>query len=159
MTIICLAVLIQYQRVTDRRTAAYIYYVLQHSFDARKNHTVTDACGVLLVLVVVYMTGLIISTPTGSTGYSASAGASMVHPSVPANLIVPICPHTLSFRPIIVPAGVTISVCPGRHLFASCNLVAKHIIYFCKEPNEWKVLRKGTVHWHLSSVYFIPKTF
>jgi len=50
--------------------------------------------------------GLIISTPTGSTAYAVAAGASMVHPDVPSILIAPICPHSLSFRPIIVPAGV-----------------------------------------------------
>lgn len=56
------------------------------------------------------MTGLIISTPTGSTAYAAAAGAAMVHPNVPAILITPICPHTLSFRPIVVPAGVELKV-------------------------------------------------
>uniref|UniRef100_H2ZGQ4 NAD(+) kinase n=1 Tax=Ciona savignyi TaxID=51511 RepID=H2ZGQ4_CIOSA len=50
--------------------------------------------------------GLIISTPTGSTAYAVAAGASMVHPNVPAIMVTPICPHSLSFRPIIVPAGV-----------------------------------------------------
>ena len=55
-------------------------------------------------------TGLIIATPTGSTAYSAATGASMVHPNVPAILISPICPHSLSFRPIVVPAGVEIKV-------------------------------------------------
>lgn len=54
--------------------------------------------------------GLIISTPTGSTAYAVSAGASMVHPSVPAIILCPICPHSLSFRPVIVPAGVEIKV-------------------------------------------------
>ncbi|CAK8698438.1 NAD kinase-like [Clavelina lepadiformis] len=49
--------------------------------------------------------GLIISTPTGSTGYAVAAGASMVHPNVPAIMVTPICPHSLSFRPIIVPPG------------------------------------------------------
>lgn len=49
--------------------------------------------------------GLIISTPTGSTAYAVAAGASMVHPNVPSIMITPICPHSLSFRPIIVPPG------------------------------------------------------
>ncbi|XP_052226902.1 NAD kinase-like isoform X3 [Dreissena polymorpha] len=54
--------------------------------------------------------GLIISTPTGSTAYAVAAGASMIHPNVPAIMITPICPHSLSFRPIVVPAGVEIKV-------------------------------------------------
>lgn len=54
--------------------------------------------------------GLIISTPTGSTAYAAAAGASMIHPNVPAIVITPICPHSLSFRPIVVPAGVEVTV-------------------------------------------------
>lgn len=54
--------------------------------------------------------GLIISTPTGSTAYSGSAGGSMVHPSVPCIMVTPICPHSLSFRPIVVPAGVELKI-------------------------------------------------
>ncbi|KAL3861986.1 hypothetical protein ACJMK2_007992 [Sinanodonta woodiana] len=54
--------------------------------------------------------GIIISTPTGSTAYAVAAGASMVHPNVPAIMITPICPHSLSFRPIVVPAGVEIKI-------------------------------------------------
>lgn len=54
--------------------------------------------------------GLIISTPTGSTAYAVAAGASMIHPNVPAIMITPICPHSLSFRPIVVPAGVEIKI-------------------------------------------------
>ncbi|XP_069753626.1 NAD kinase-like isoform X2 [Narcine bancroftii] len=50
--------------------------------------------------------GVIVSTPTGSTAYAAAAGASMMHPNVPAIMITPICPHSLSFRPIVVPAGM-----------------------------------------------------
>lgn len=54
--------------------------------------------------------GLIVSTPTGITAYAVAAGASMVHPSVPAIMVTPICPHSLSFRPIVVPAGVDLKV-------------------------------------------------
>jgi NAD+ kinase len=63
-----------------------------------------------MLVTVVQGDGLIISTPTGSTAYAAAAGASMVHPNVPAIVITPICPHSLSFRPIVVPAGVEIKV-------------------------------------------------
>ena len=60
--------------------------------------------------VILLSAGLIVSTPTGSTAYAVAAGASMIHPSVPAIMVTPICPHSLSFRPIVVPAGVELKV-------------------------------------------------
>lgn len=54
--------------------------------------------------------GLIVSTPTGSTAYSFSGGGPIIHPSLDVLAIVPICPHTLSNRPIILPADKQIEI-------------------------------------------------
>jgi len=54
--------------------------------------------------------GMIISTPTGSTAYSLSSGGSIVHPLVSSLLITPICPRSLSFRPLVLPANTPVTL-------------------------------------------------
>jgi NADH kinase len=54
--------------------------------------------------------GIIISTPTGSTAYSLSSGGSIVHPLVPSLLLTPICPRSLSFRPLVLPSNTPVTL-------------------------------------------------
>ena len=58
--------------------------------------------------------GVIVTTPTGSTAYALSGGGPIMHPSLETLAIVPICPHTLSNRPIVLPADQTIEVRLGQ---------------------------------------------
>jgi len=71
------------------------------------------------LLTVVQADGCIFSTPTGSTAYSLSAGGSLVHPDIPAILLTPICPHTLSFRPMILSDTLLLRVSIPRNSRAS----------------------------------------
>lgn len=66
------------------------------------------------LLTVVQADGCIFSTPTGSTAYSLSAGGSLVHPDIPAILLTPICPHTLSFRPMVLSDTMALRVAVPR---------------------------------------------
>jgi NAD+ kinase len=59
--------------------------------------------------------GLILSTPTGSTAYSMSAGGPIVTPSVNALVITPICPHTLTHRPLLVPSTAALAITLTSH--------------------------------------------
>jgi NAD+ kinase len=68
--------------------------------------------------------GLIVASPTGSTAYSLSAGGPLLHPSMPGWVLVPIAPHTLSNRPIVLPdaSEITIEVVSGRDASANFDM-------------------------------------
>lgn len=58
--------------------------------------------------------GLLVATPTGSTGYTVSANGPILHPGMWAIAVTPICPLSLSGRPLVLPPGTIVSVCPIR---------------------------------------------
>jgi NAD+ kinase len=68
--------------------------------------------------------GLIVATPTGSTAYSLSAGGPLLHPDNPAVVLVPIAPHTLSNRPIVLPDSgeIAIELVAGRDASANFDM-------------------------------------
>jgi len=63
-----------------------------------------------VLVTTVQGDGLILATPTGSTAYSLAAGGSMMHPVVPGIILTPVCPHSLSFRPIVLPDSAVVTV-------------------------------------------------
>ncbi|PIE00498.1 MAG: NAD(+) kinase [Thiothrix nivea] len=74
--------------------------------------------------------GMIISTPTGSTAYALSSGGPILHPSLDATILVPICPHTLSSRPLVISNNSTIeiSLCRQRRVDSRVSFDGHHNI-------------------------------
>lgn len=92
--------------------------------------------------------GLIISTPTGSTAYNLSAGGPVVFPSMNAVVITPICPFTLSNRPIVVPDDATIELLLKTHQ-EEVTLTLDGQVGFALNVEDRIVIRKSNVTFNL----------
>jgi len=103
--------------------------------------------------------GLIISTASGSTGYNLSAGGPLITPDVDAIVITPICAHSLSFRPVVVPDRCSIGIKPrrlndGTHVVLDGLVVhplrAKQYVVVKRASNGLKlVVNPRQTHWEL----------
>ncbi len=104
--------------------------------------------------------GLILSTPTGSTAYNLASGGPVIYPLTKAFIMTPICPHSLTQRPLVVPADFTIELCspkdtvvvmvdgqdaykmkPGERLVVNGAKIGAKMLHR-KERNYFEVLRE-----------------
>lgn len=120
------------------------------------------------ILVSDYIAdGIIVATPTGSTAYGLSAGGPILHPGFDAMVIVPICAHTMTARPIVVPAKEVIRIesadelldlsCDGQITVQEIRQVViksseyKAKLAFPEDYKFYKVMR-NKLHWGISPV-------
>lgn len=87
--------------------------------------------------------GLVVATPTGSTAYALSCGGPILHPSLDALALVPICPHTLSDRPIVVGGGSTVEVALGAGFAGVAQLTLDGQVRLEVMPGDRVVVRKA----------------
>lgn len=86
--------------------------------------------------------GLIISTPTGSTAYALSGGGPIIHPSLEALVLVPICPHTLTHRPIVVSNGSEIEIRVNASNITHTQVTCDGQVSLPLKPGDHILIRK-----------------
>ena len=89
--------------------------------------------------------GFIVSTSTGSTAYALSCGGPIVHPSLDALVLVPICPHTLSDRPIVVGADSIVEIELADRFEARAQVVCDGMVLSDLEPGERLRVCRATI--------------
>jgi NAD+ kinase len=87
--------------------------------------------------------GLIVCTPTGSTAYSLSAGGPIIHPDMRSFCITPICPHTLTNRPLVVPSHVRIDLRLKRNTEEDVYLTLDGQLGFPMKPGDRVEVRRS----------------
>jgi NAD+ kinase len=86
--------------------------------------------------------GLIVSSPTGSTAYALSAGGPIMHPSLDAIVLVPMFPHTLTSRPLVVPGSSDLKIVIGSTFGEDAKVSFDSQLEFNMKPGESVVIRK-----------------
>jgi NAD+ kinase len=96
--------------------------------------------------------GLVVSTPTGSTAYNLSAGGPILHPLLPVAVLTPICPHTLTLRPLVVPDTSVIEVSletPRESVYLTVDgqegdeMVFGDRVLVCRHAEQVRLVRTG----------------
>lgn len=120
-------------------------------------------------LTSILADGICISTPTGSTAYSLAAGGSLCHPEIPSMLVTPICAHSLTFRPLILPDSMVLRVgvpydartsvwasfdgrqrlelCQGDYITVSASRFPFPAIQSRKQNKDWFNSLSRNFHW------------
>jgi NAD+ kinase len=94
--------------------------------------------------------GLIVSTPTGSTAYALSSGGPLMHPSLNALLLVPICPHTLSSRPLVFDGNSDIEIIIDPQQRGLAQLNCDGVLYNELQQGDHIIIEK---HQHISLIH------
>ena len=97
--------------------------------------------------------GLIVASPTGSTAYSLSAGGPIMHPRLDAIVVVPMFPHTLTSRPLVVPSACEIRIIVGQDAEVSCD---SQVDFALKQDDEVRICKSAAP---LRLVYSLGHSF
>ncbi|KAI8904023.1 ATP-NAD kinase-like domain-containing protein [Gorgonomyces haynaldii] len=122
-------------------------------------------------LTDVVADGLILSTPTGSTAYNLSAGGPIVHPLIQSIIMTPICPRSLSFRPVLLPSELTVDLKLSHRArgHADVSIDGKEVYQFnhsdemhiklspypvpCVSTDNWLKDIKNTLRWNQNFIH------